>query len=797
MATYQEVFSDLKQAERLSSEQEQRMRTQHTETLNRHYIGQAQDIVRKLEPFSEHLKTWRKRDIEEKKKRGVAEARKARLDKAKLLEGHAKTIYEIEQAKKLNKLAEGFEDAKAQDTAYQEIKAEMLQLGKESAYPDADRIAKLSPWEQVGYAQEKLRVFNETFPDKLDHAMQNSEKLIELSGISFSPKEIHGNHGALPMKEAAVQVLSDDIKEAAGINQYSEEMLELSKTNESVQKAIDNNLSKYRQRYNIDSSANTRGKAQLEWKRSEKTGYDLQRLLLITGNTVDKSGNLLGNSGAWSQVESILVSEGITNHNPEHAANILNQPMPDSLAHKLGAKPGTTYAQQWPSKASALRLKIKDGIKKGIDAESDWLESAGTKLTNEFIKEARENPEGLSTARVNQIKREYGKLGLPIPSAVTNYETATMRDEREDKQLIEALMASQNGYISNEQLDSFHPQAALEFREKATKIEKEALKAHDADKKIKAHLDTAFTNMGIKGNEKSPAYVEAMANAKADYAQKYNKYIAMGYSSEQASHHALHAQQVVDPETGEAVPDSMGVLTEIRTNGEGSKYVITGQAIEKELKPGHLRVARIHGAKQEILNDASIVTTKVIGGDYGHRQITTIADNVQKHGRRGLYMDKGALAYYKGIARGRNAREGGWWGLVDAQLKAAGHEGLNPAERPKAMELLTGEDANGNTIPDPRGTKAIDRRVSRAMSYPSQQAALFAINSLEDCQRFGRGGCIWDLPENLPIWRTPPITGFPAPWPQIPRPERRWPGSPPFNPKDDNNPLFYKDGGNI
>ena len=39
------------------------------------------------------------------------------------------------------------------------------------------------------------------------------------------------------------------------------------------------------------------------------------------------------------------------------------------------------------------------------------------------------------------------------------------------------------------------------------------------------------------------------------------------------------------------IPDSMGVLAEIRANGEGSKYVITGQAIEKELKPGHLRVA--------------------------------------------------------------------------------------------------------------------------------------------------------------------------------------------------------------
>ena len=401
----------------------------------------------------------------------------------------------------------------------------MLQLGKESAYPDADRIAKLSPWEQVGYAQEKLRVFNETFPDKLDHAMQNSEKLIELSGISFSPKEIHGNHGALPMKEAAVQVLSDDIKEAAGINQYSDEMLELSKTDESVQKAIDNNLSKYRKRYNIDSSANTRGKAQLEWKRSEKTGYDLQRLLLITGNTVDKNGNLLGNSGAWSQVESILVSEGIANHNPEHAANILNQPMPDSLAHKLGAKPGTTYAQQWPSKAEALRLKIKDGIKKGIDAESDFLNSAATELTNTWKKEVIQNGP-LSTARVNELKRQYAALGQPVPADLTKYETVSMQDQREDKGKLEALLASQGGKITREQAESYNPAAVQELGlwEKIEKWEAADLKKFDTEKLIKASLDTTFTGMGVKNKEKSFAYVEAMKNAKADYLRKYNEY---------------------------------------------------------------------------------------------------------------------------------------------------------------------------------------------------------------------------------------------------------------------------------
>ena len=193
-------------------------------------------------------------------------------------------------------------------------------------------------------------------------------------------------------------------------------------------------------------------------------------------------------------------------------------------------------------------------------------------------------------------------------------------------------MASQNGYISNEQLDSFHPIAALKHREKATKLEEGALKKHDADKKIKAHLDTAFTNMGIKGNEKSPAYVEAMANAKADYANKYNTYIAMGYNSAQASHLALNAQQVTDKETGEVLPDSMGVLTEIRENGENSKYVITGQSVEQSLKPGHLRVGQIKMAKDEILNDSTSAIKKVIGGDYGHRQITTIKNNIDKYG---------------------------------------------------------------------------------------------------------------------------------------------------------------------
>ena len=49
-------------------------------------------------------------------------------------------------------------------------------------------------------------------------------------------------------------------------------------------------------------------------------------------------------------------------------------------------------------------------------------------------------------------------------------------------------MASQNGYISNEQLDTFHPKAALEHREKASRLEKAALQEFGSEKRLRQLL---------------------------------------------------------------------------------------------------------------------------------------------------------------------------------------------------------------------------------------------------------------------------------------------------------------------
>ena len=82
----------------------------------------------------------------------------------------------------------------------------------------------------------------------------------------------------------------------------------------------------------------------------------------------------------------MIVTEGINNNDSGYAAEILNQPMPDRLAIKLGAKKGTTYAQQWPNKVANLQQQIKDGYTKKIDNDLKNLEAAGTGVEVEFIE---------------------------------------------------------------------------------------------------------------------------------------------------------------------------------------------------------------------------------------------------------------------------------------------------------------------------------------------------------------------------------------------------------------------------
>ena len=111
-------------------------------------------------------------------------------------------------------------------------------------------------------------------------------------------------------------------------------------------------------------------------------------------------------------------------------------------------------------------------------------------------------------------------------------------------------------------------------------------------------------------------------------------------------------------------------------------------------------------------------------------------------------MDKGALQYYEGLARGRNPKEGGAWGLIDAQLKAIGHPGLNPDTKPIGVQFSTATDAQGKVLPDVYGLEILRRRVSNAMKYPNTLNNHYITNTALDMQN-NNGTSVWDRPENL------------------------------------------------
>ena len=730
-SSYDRNIDRLRSAERSNARTAMSQRTEMASRMGNRAIRDADKIGRELEKFSPILKDMRERHNQEKLKEG----RQRAIDEANI------------NSEKLVELQEELSTLTEMDTRYHEIKAEMLKMSGPDIYPDADRIAHLSPFEQVGYAKEKLRVFNETFPDKLNHAMANSEKAVKIQNMSFTPKELHDNniHG-LPFKEAAMNIVAEDIKKAAGLDKFSPELLELAGVNDAIQKAKESNTAKYRQRYNVEASSNTRSKAEMTWRTSNKTGEDIYHYLVKTGATMDANNVQLGNAGAWKALEGLIVQEGISGYDDEYAIKILNQPMPDSLAKKLGVPKGTTYAQQWPSKGTTLQLQIQEGIKKQLDSENKWLETAGTKKQNEFIKEVREN--GMTEQRANEYKAWYGEFGLTIPDSIKNWESVRDIDVRESKQQIDAIIAYNKGAITHAQLDQFHPEAALEYREKADKFERAALTQSGAEKKIKAVLDNTFADMGIKANEKSLVYIEASENAKADFLDKRNRLIGMGYDEKTADHLALYAQmgEIQDAE-GNPIPGEIGVITEIEAKRMGSKYATFGFQVEKSIGPDRMNVRQINLGKKEILENRGVITSQVIGGTYGEKQLASIRDNLEKYGKKGLYRDRNALNYYKGLARGRDET---WPSIVDAQLKVAGHEGLWPDGKPPIFNLLTGKDNDGNDLPDADGAKNLNISAARALNYPSDEANLYASLLLADAIGYkATPSSIFDLQENI------------------------------------------------
>jgi len=723
------------------SKQEQGITTAAAKQRGDAGIEHARDIATKLTPFSTALQEWKDKDIKKKIEEGRAERDKAKLENAKWMEKNGtkyqQNLIAIEKAKAAGELLSDFEDLAAQDDYYIALKTEMLKRDGVKAYPDADRLAKLSPWQQVGFVQESIKQKKAALPDMVAHAMQNSTEEMTLGGITFTPKEIAENGLAFPMKEHALELITDKVYKNLGLNKYSEEMLELAKVPQAVRTAKENTLAKYRERYNIESSINTIAQSKLAFNRSEKNGKDIQKLLNTIASCVDTKNVLLDKSGAWSQIDQMIVSEGIRTGNTELAEKLLGVPMPDSMCRELGVPYGTTFAKHWKNKIPQLRQKIRKGISDGVREEQTILESENIALGNKFDELKRKGP--IDEATLNVFKEKSSLLGGTLDSRIKNYETVSARNEREDVDKLEAIVASNNGFISHEQLNEFHPIAALKYREAATRHEKALKQKHNVDGLIKGALNASWHDAGIKSKEKPVVWEYALSNAREDYERKFNLLVSMGYDAAPASKLALHAPlgSVVD-ENQKPIPEFEGVIAEIQRNQAGSIYTTQSERQKESIKNSKLRVFEISQGKIEMQkNTLAGMEFKdyIIGNQYGKDRINEIIENIKIYGTwNGIRKSTEALEYYEGLSLGKRKLHA--YGLIDQQLKAAGHPGIWP-------DRVEEEDDSGQV-----------EAATSAYAPLNNGGSAIAFNQVddneEDLLRFYRGdSSIHNKPENM------------------------------------------------
>tara|TARA_B100000287_G_scaffold74364_1_gene66129 strand:+ start:729 stop:2954 length:2226 start_codon:yes stop_codon:yes gene_type:complete len=721
-SSYDRNIERIKSRERANVQQASAQRTAMAETMGKRGIQDAKNVASQLENFSSTLREMRKKDIQEKLAKGKLAAQdQAGIDAKKL----------VELQKQLSTLTET-------DSEYHRIKNEMIKLEGPNIYPDADRIAHLSPWAQVGFMKEKLNNFNKTFPDKLAYAMANSEKAITIQNMTFTPKQLHENniHG-LPFKEAAMHIVADDIRKNAGLSKFSPELLELAGTNAAIQKAKESVTATYRKRYNIESSSLTRSQASQTWKTSSKTGEDIYHFLIKTSATVDGENKWLGNSGGWKAFDQELINEAVRTNNLDHINKVLDQEIPPALAKQLGVEKGTTFAEHWKNKIPELRSQAKKAIVKAREAEEKFINSEKTALNNKYKTIIRNLPNGelLNGQEIEAIKQDYNRIGEVPPDFIVKYETASLRNERLDKAAIKNLMASQDGAIYHDQLDEFHPLAALEYRKEADRHETALKKTYNVEGLIKAELNETWSDAGIKQNEKKPVWEFALAEANAAYTKNFNRLIKLGYPPDEANRLALHAKVgEVKGEDDEPVNDFEGVVAHLNRTGVKNDYTRYGEEANASLKDAEIMVSKIREGKDFMRDNPTAIVDKVIGGKYGQNHLNTIKQNMETYGVwKGIRMSKDALYYYEGLARGKRKLSG--LNLIDAQLKADGHPGIWPDRK----------DTSDNDYTEQ--ASSIFASTAYEGSFPSY---LELINNQEDLYTYQEGTTsVWNLPENL------------------------------------------------
>ena len=380
--------------------------------------------------------------------------------KKKLKEGNeaAKKDNE-ERVGRLAELAAHLDSLSEQEKEYHRQKINMLQTG--AYYEDADRFAKLSPHAQVGYAQHKIGLYNNTVSAKLQNYLTKSEDELNVNGVKFTPKDVHMDHTfPLLLKEHAVNQGMAHIRHSSGIDGFSEAMLDLGGVNDnpasgkigSESAAKKKQMDEYRTNHNFDSSNKSQLKYLMEFENSEVK--DLNLLVTRLAGTLNlETGKMLSHTGAWNKAEDLIVDSLVHGALGPHAV-LSGKDLEDFIYKTLGGQespidPSKTILQTHKKRLDRILNNAVKGRDDLIKAQMknegqlrDELELDYKKYTTGMRKKHGENWKPHDA--INTIyATKYQKLGgMGYPAWLSDQATISTHDDREQIRLISETLSN-------------------------------------------------------------------------------------------------------------------------------------------------------------------------------------------------------------------------------------------------------------------------------------------------------------------------------------------------------------------
>ena len=317
-----------------------------------------------------------------------------------------------------------------------------------------------------------------------------------------------------------------------------------------------------------------------------------------------------------------------------------------------------TIRKYWRNQFGGLENYSQDAVQANVVRDLKDQEVAGKKNELEFrewVAERLENGETINEAHLDVWNKKHVELTGQESKYIQNFKTAEDREDDEDTETLKKLRVNR-GYLVEADLDGMSMAVKTTFMPQVQEDAPLAAKnpyEKSAKRRITGYLNQA-TNLGA-GDRNSGLYELALDNSTFDYEKLRQEYIALAMPPKDAHDKALE-------DVKEKFLDEDGKFNLSMSQSEYFE--------EREIPdPKESQQRALDGAS--LLNEYTSINDKL---NYLNSNLLPDTKELLEQGSKYAVGNGDIPYYYKYLADSIPGLQA--WDILDAQLKAAGHEGL-------------------------------------------------------------------------------------------------------------------------